>query len=155
MIETVDAARCIGCGLCVKVCPLDVLRMAPDAYGRLKARIVYRDECQSCFLCEVYCPVDALYVSPQRSPLHAVWPSALLSGTEGIGPATPAGQVQRALDDHGQVASDLYLERPVRGQVAEKQAPAAQGRKGEGLDLAPPVWEGQGDDGAGLHGLLD
>jgi len=51
MIETVDTERCIGCGLCVRVCPVDVLRMAPDAQGRPKARIVHQEECQSCFLC--------------------------------------------------------------------------------------------------------
>ncbi|MCS7220988.1 MAG: ferredoxin family protein [Anaerolineae bacterium] len=72
MIDNIDPQRCIGCKLCVKVCPLDILRMKPDGAGRSKAVIVYREECQSCFLCEIYCPTDAIYVGPERSPLHAM-----------------------------------------------------------------------------------
>lgn len=74
MIQWVDAQRCIGCTLCVQVCPMDVLRMDRDPQGRPVARVVYRDDCQTCFLCEEECPVDAIYVAPDRSPLHAVWP---------------------------------------------------------------------------------
>ena len=44
MIELVDTDRCIGCTLCVKVCPVDVLRMALDASGRPKAVIAYPEE---------------------------------------------------------------------------------------------------------------
>jgi len=74
VIERVDAERCIGCTVCVRVCPLDVLRMGRDPRGRPVARIAYSEDCQTCFLCEEYCPVDAIYVAPGRGVLHAVWP---------------------------------------------------------------------------------
>ncbi|WP_448596029.1 4Fe-4S dicluster domain-containing protein [Thermoflexus hugenholtzii] len=75
MICFVDEERCLGCGLCVRVCPLDVFRMI-ERDGRRKpvARAIYPEDCMSCFICEEYCPADCLYVSPERSPLHAIWP---------------------------------------------------------------------------------
>lgn len=83
MIERVDAELCVGCRLCVRVCPLDVFRMDVDERGRPVARIVYREDCQTCFLCEEYCPADALYVAPHRGTLHAVWPPEGVDGEVG------------------------------------------------------------------------
>ncbi len=82
MIEIVKEDVCIGCGKCVLVCPVDVLRMVRNGNGKKVAQIVYRNECQSCFLCEEYCPVDAIYVAPDRSPLHALVPAVGKNGGE-------------------------------------------------------------------------
>ncbi|MCY9593280.1 ferredoxin family protein [Paenibacillus chitinolyticus] len=60
MIELVSTARCVGCSMCVKVCPTNVFDEGPD---RIPV-IARQNDCQTCFICEVYCPVDALYVSP-------------------------------------------------------------------------------------------
>lgn len=60
MIEIVSETRCIGCDICVKVCPADVF----EATATGIPVIARQDDCQTCFLCEIYCPTDALYVSP-------------------------------------------------------------------------------------------
>jgi NAD-dependent dihydropyrimidine dehydrogenase PreA subunit len=58
-IRKIDLKLCIGCNVCVDVCPLDVIRMEPATN---KAYIKYLRDCQSCFLCEVECPEDAIEV---------------------------------------------------------------------------------------------
>ncbi len=58
----VDPDKCIadkGCTVCVDVCPLDVLAIAPGDKG--KAYMKY-DECWYCLPCEVDCPTDAVRV---------------------------------------------------------------------------------------------
>lgn len=61
-IFSIDAEKCINCGMCVKVCPLDVLRS-----GESVPVICYREDCQSCFLCQIYCPKDAITVDSIRN----------------------------------------------------------------------------------------
>ncbi|MCW2247921.1 NAD-dependent dihydropyrimidine dehydrogenase PreA subunit [Azospirillum fermentarium] len=61
MITLVSESRCAACGLCVRVCPVNVFDPHPDGVPRI-ARAA---DCQTCFLCEIYCPADALYVAPQ------------------------------------------------------------------------------------------
>ncbi|GAB6988797.1 4Fe-4S dicluster domain-containing protein [Paenibacillus pini] len=60
MIELVSSDRCIGCNVCVRVCPTNVFDMKDKI-----AVIARKEDCQTCFMCEAYCPVDALYVAPQ------------------------------------------------------------------------------------------
>jgi NAD-dependent dihydropyrimidine dehydrogenase PreA subunit len=63
-IRRMDRRLCVGCGNCVDVCPMDVLRM--DEESR-RPFIAYLRDCQSCFLCERECPVEgALWVTPGR-----------------------------------------------------------------------------------------
>ncbi|MBU21803.1 MAG: hypothetical protein QGG24_00085 [Vicinamibacterales bacterium] len=44
---------CVGCVVCVDLCPGDVLRMEGD-----KAVVEYADECWWCGVCRVECPVE-------------------------------------------------------------------------------------------------
>ncbi|TBL75268.1 ferredoxin family protein [Paenibacillus thalictri] len=60
MIEMVSESRCIGCNMCVKVCPTNVF----DRTERGVPVISRQSDCQTCFMCELYCPADALYVAP-------------------------------------------------------------------------------------------
>jgi NAD-dependent dihydropyrimidine dehydrogenase PreA subunit len=52
-----DEVACIGCGMCIEVCPHEVFRMS----GR-KARIRDRDACMECGACSRNCPAGAITV---------------------------------------------------------------------------------------------
>lgn len=62
-IRKIDYSRCNGCGTCVDLCPMDVLRLDPSTK---KAVIKYLRDCMSCFACEEDCPKDAIFVTPDR-----------------------------------------------------------------------------------------
>lgn len=70
MIESIDAEKCAGCGLCVDKCPLDTLRM--NAEG--KAYIAYSEDCMTCYICERFCTAQAITVHPFREMLPPVFP---------------------------------------------------------------------------------
>ncbi len=48
---------CIGCGMCLAVCPQEVFAME---HG--KVRIIEQDACMECGACMVNCPAGALWV---------------------------------------------------------------------------------------------
>jgi NAD-dependent dihydropyrimidine dehydrogenase PreA subunit len=52
-----DEAKCVGCGLCLEVCPHDVFKMN----GR-RVLIHDRDACMECGACSRNCPTEALSV---------------------------------------------------------------------------------------------
>ena len=67
-----DAAQCIGCGLCVDVCPHGVFAMN----GRL-ARLVRPAACMECGACQKNCPVGALWVDSGTGCASAMIRAAL------------------------------------------------------------------------------
>ena len=67
---------CVGCGMCVNVCPHSVLAM-----DEKKASIVQRDACMECGACAKDCPTDALTVDAGVGCAAAIIKGAL-SGTE-------------------------------------------------------------------------
>ena len=50
-----DVDKCVGCGLCVAVCPHRVFEMRED-----KAAITDKDLCMECGACSLNCPVEAI-----------------------------------------------------------------------------------------------
>ncbi len=52
-----DASRCIGCRLCIEVCPHNVFHMS----GK-KAEVVNPDKCMECGACQLNCVTGALKV---------------------------------------------------------------------------------------------
>ena len=65
-IEAIDPALCNGCGICVRNCPMDVIRMDREAQ---KARIRYHEDCMLCGQC-LECPEKAIYLEPGLA--HAI-----------------------------------------------------------------------------------
>lgn len=64
MIEVLVDDLCIGCDICVRICPTDVFDAVPGGVPE----IARKDDCHTCMECELHCPVDALYVSPRKVP---------------------------------------------------------------------------------------
>ena len=65
MPPVIDKSKCINCGVCIDICPLDVLHSSktgnfPD--------IRYPEECWHCNACKLDCPVQAIDL---RIPLPA------------------------------------------------------------------------------------
>ena len=54
-----DKTACIGCGLCLAVCPHEVFAMQER-----KATIIDGNGCMECGACALNCPVEALSVNP-------------------------------------------------------------------------------------------
>jgi len=52
-----DEDKCIGCGMCIEVCPHRVFEIS----GK-KAYIEDKDSCIECGACALNCPVDAIEV---------------------------------------------------------------------------------------------
>ncbi|RLB36854.1 MAG: ferridoxin [Deltaproteobacteria bacterium] len=63
---------CVGCGMCVAVCPHEVFVM-----NNGKVHIRERDACMECGACAVNCPADALSVQAGVGCAAAVINSAL------------------------------------------------------------------------------
>lgn len=78
MIELISDSKCIGCGLCVSVCPTGVFDQDENV-----PVIARKNDCQTCFMCEVYCPVDAMYVAPYIEEVNIQEEELIKSGVLG------------------------------------------------------------------------
>ena len=63
--------ECIGCTICIKVCPVDAIIGA-----RRKQHYIINDKCNGCELCIEQCPVDCMEMIHNDSQLSWIWPSA-------------------------------------------------------------------------------
>ncbi len=68
----VDEEKCIGCGMCVTVCPHEVLSL--DHAG---VRVAHLDACMECGACARNCPAEAIFVKTGVGCAAAVINSAL------------------------------------------------------------------------------
>lgn len=82
MIESIDIARCTGCGVCDLVCPADVIHMTLAATDtevpglrpqKLLPVIKFREHCITCFSCEIFCPEKIVDVHPVVKNRPRAW----------------------------------------------------------------------------------
>ncbi|MCB2225641.1 MAG: 4Fe-4S dicluster domain-containing protein [Desulfarculaceae bacterium] len=63
---------CVGCGLCLEVCPHGVLELKDK-----RVVVARRDDCMECGACMINCPAEALFVQAGVGCAQAVINSAL------------------------------------------------------------------------------
>lgn len=56
---TLDTQTCVGCGMCLAVCPHSVFRLEGG-----KAVLADHGACMECGACALNCPVEAVSVTP-------------------------------------------------------------------------------------------
>lgn len=54
----VDREKCSSCGVCINLCPRDVLRLDNRGYPYM----AYRDDCWYCDVCRFVCSREAIYL---------------------------------------------------------------------------------------------
>lgn len=69
---------CIGCGMCLAVCPQEVFAMGEHG----KARIIEHDACMECGACKMNCPAGAVWVQSGVGCAQAVFNAMLGRGRE-------------------------------------------------------------------------
>lgn len=89
-IRETDREKCIGCGQCAEICPVNVIKMEGDF------PVVDQEWCIGCGVCAVPCPSSAVKLvrksdaTPPKDfkELH----QQILKERESIGPTTPTGR---------------------------------------------------------------
>lgn len=61
-VAIIDESRCIGCALCIPVCPVDAIVGAAQFM-----HTVVTDECTGCELCLAPCPVDCITMTARAA----------------------------------------------------------------------------------------
>lgn len=72
MITNINKESCTGCGICIDLCNMDVLRLnSSDG----KAHIAYLEDCMTCFECALNCPEGAIEVNfiPEFTPASIIF----------------------------------------------------------------------------------
>ncbi|WRK52481.1 EFR1 family ferrodoxin [Coprobacillaceae bacterium CR2/5/TPMF4] len=51
--------KCIGCGICTRVCPMDNIKVENN-------HAIIGDNCITCLACFHWCPKEAIYMSKEK-----------------------------------------------------------------------------------------
>lgn len=93
-----NAEACVGCGLCLQVCPHRVLDLVDQ-----RVRIVRRDACMECGACMTNCPSGALWVASGVGCAQAVINSALGRSGDSCCCLVESGQAQTPAPVQGSI----------------------------------------------------
>lgn len=102
-ISAIETEKCVGCGKCRKICPIDAIGMTEEN-GVKKARVV-PERCIGCGVCIKHCPTKALQLEPR--PNRMITP---LDTTHRIvAMATERGKLQELIFDNKVLFSHRLL----------------------------------------------
>ena len=102
-ISAIETEKCVGCGKCRKICPVDAIGMTEEN-GVKKARVV-PERCIGCGVCIKHCPTKALQLEPR--PNRMITP---LDTTHRIvAMATERGKLQELIFDNKVLFSHRLL----------------------------------------------
>lgn len=59
--QLLDIEKCVGCGMCSRVCPNDAVKMVE--YNDKKCPEIHMGKCCFCGLCAEHCPTQALQMT--------------------------------------------------------------------------------------------
>lgn len=74
----IDQDKCIGCKICIDVCPQDVIDIEDK-----KAFLKNRDNCIECGACKMNCPTNAISVNEGVGCAAAIY-NGILSNSEPV-----------------------------------------------------------------------
>lgn len=115
-VAVIDEARCIGCTLCINVCPVDAIVGATKLM-----HTVISAACTGCELCMAPCPVDCITMRTIDRPSEAAHTAAT------------ADARRRCEARNGRIAR---LEADKAAAAAARRAAAAEARKRETIAAA-------------------
>ena len=92
IVADVDEARCIGCGICVELCPFSAIELY-KVDKRRKARVV-KANCKGCGICASHCPVFAIDVGGFTN-------EALLAQIKGFGSGEESQPEEKEIEAGG------------------------------------------------------